>query len=60
MLRTDPAKLKVALLNLIRNAVKFTGAGGVAVHAHAGDGGGEVCVRTPRGSRLSRANSSGV
>ncbi len=43
-LLTDPAKLGLALKNLIHNAVKFTEEGRVAVDAHAADGSIEISV----------------
>lgn len=43
-LRTDPAKVKVILKNLIDNAVKFTPRGKVLVTARASDGGAEIAV----------------
>ena len=44
--RTDTAKLKLVLKNLIGNAIKFTERGTVALDAHASDGGGvEIAVR---------------
>ena len=42
--RTDPAKLKVVVKNLISNAVKFTEKGSVAVDAHRQNGGVEISV----------------
>jgi len=42
--RTNPAKLKVVLKNLISNAVKFTEKGSVTVEAHRQDGGIEISV----------------
>jgi signal transduction histidine kinase len=43
-LRTDPAKFKVVLKNLISNAVKFTEKGRVTVDAHRKDDGVEINV----------------
>jgi len=43
-LRSDPAKLKVVLKNLISNAIKFTHAGNVVVRLRARDGGVEITV----------------
>ena len=43
-LRSDPAKLKVVLKNLISNAIKFTHAGSVVVRLRARDGGVEITV----------------
>jgi signal transduction histidine kinase len=43
-LRTDPAKLKVVLKNLMNNAVKFTEKGSVTVDAHRKDAGVEIDV----------------
>ena len=43
-LRSDPAKLKVVLKNLIGNAIKFTHAGDVVVRLRARDGGVEITV----------------
>ena len=42
--RTDPAKLKVVLKNLISNAVKFTEKGTVTVDAHRKDDGVEINI----------------
>ncbi|MGD0950573.1 MAG: HAMP domain-containing sensor histidine kinase [Candidatus Binatia bacterium] len=43
-IRTDPAKLKMVLQNLISNAVKFTNLGRVTVSVHQRDGGIEFSV----------------
>ncbi|MEO8600978.1 MAG: PAS domain S-box protein [bacterium] len=43
-LRTDAAKLKVVVKNLVGNALKFTDAGRIAVHATARDSGIEIVV----------------
>jgi signal transduction histidine kinase len=43
-LRTDPAKLKIAIKNLISNAVKFTEKGKVVIEAQKKDGGVEIDV----------------
>ncbi len=42
---TDAAKLKMALRNLVHNAIKFTDAGEVEITANARDGGVELSVR---------------
>lgn len=42
--RTDPAKLKIALKNLISNAVKFTEEGRVVIEARKKTGGVEISI----------------
>jgi len=42
--RTDPAKLKLVLKNLVGNAIKFTDQGSVTLEAAASDGGVEIIV----------------
>src|SRR5262249_47955095 len=43
-IRTDPKKLKVIVKNLLVNAIKFTGEGGVTIAAHAHNEGVEISV----------------
>jgi two-component system, NtrC family, sensor histidine kinase HydH len=43
-LRTDPAKLKIVIKNLISNAAKFTEKGKVVIDAHKKDGSVEIDV----------------
>ena len=42
--RTDPAKLKVIVKNLLRNAIRFTTKGSITVDARAAQGGVEIAV----------------
>jgi signal transduction histidine kinase len=46
-LRTDPAKLKIVMKNVIENAVKFTESGEVHVTASPHANGIEVMIRDP-------------
>lgn len=43
-IRTDPAKLKIIIKNLLGNAIRFTTEGSISVTTHASRGGVEICV----------------